>query len=241
MKHLWLVLYIFILGCASVSDTKPTQARLSDLTEDDKHLILGMQLLQEGDPEAAITSYIDPVIAGCGALYNSSEEKFYSSRGMTETLYYLLKAAADDKSSKVVGQTCAEALYLKGYASLELGDVIEAEKWVRRALEMSPVNARYLSELGFLYQGRKDWEKALEIYRDAEEYAKTYSPESTKTLELGRAMRGVGYSLIEMGRLDDAEEKFRECLQLNKNDKAAQYELEYIEMLRSRRKGVIDI
>lgn len=133
-----------------------------------------------------------------------------------------------------VGPVCSEALYLRGYASLDLGEVELAEKYLKRAIDMAPVNSKYLSELGHIYHAKKDWTNALAIFIKAEEAANTYAPPQLKSTELPRAKRGVGFSLIELGKLDEAEAKFKECLKIDKNDEGALRELKYIEHARSK-------
>jgi hypothetical protein len=44
----------------------------------------------------------------------------------------------------------------------------------------------------------------------------------------------VAYSLIELGNLDAAEQKFNECLVLDPQDEASQRELEYIRSVRAK-------
>ncbi len=73
---------------------------------------------------------------------------------------------------------------------------------------------------------------ALDLFEQAEEAADTFSPEALKADELARAKRGQGYVLIEIGQLDKAEAKYRECLAINHNDSIALQELEYIKRLR---------
>jgi len=45
-------------------------------------------------------------------------------------------------------------------------------------------------------------------------------------------MRGVGFALIELNRLDEAEQKYRLCLEIDPQDSIAMNELRYIEKLR---------
>lgn len=208
-----------------------TQPALNEVATYDEMLIQGYEVLIGRNPKRAIEGYFDAVIKHCDSVYNDTDQKTYSSRGPKEALYYLLKAATDDQAAIVVGQTCAEALYLKGYASLDLGRVEEAKNLIERALEMSPVNSTYLSELGHIYQLQGNWKISLATYRDAEEYAKDFSPEEFKDLDLTRAMRGVGYNLIELGRLDEAKEKYRQCLEIDKDDERALKGIEYIQNL----------
>lgn len=125
---------------------------------------------------------------------------------------------------------------MKAYASVDLGKLDVAVELLNQALEWSPLNSSYLSELGHIYQTQGNWSLALEKFSLSEDYASSFSPESVKSRELSRAKRGVGFALIELGRLDDTEKKFRECLELDANDKKALNEIEYIKQLRSKDK-----
>ena len=93
----------------------------------------------------------------------------------------------------------------------------------------------YRSELGHIYQLKRDWKKAKDTFSKAEVSAETFSPPELKNKELARAKRGVGYSLIELGKLEEAEEKFRQCLAIDRDDNVAMKELKYIESIRSAR------
>ena len=133
-------------------------------------------------------------------------------------------------------QDWAEAHFLRGYALLELGQLAQARAAVERALELSPKNSNYMAEIGFMYGAEKDWTKSLETY-EASLAAASLSPQDARSQDTCRALRGQGYALIEMRRLDDAEKKYHECLKLVADDPASQGELRYIEQLRSRSKA----
>ena len=60
------------------------------------------------------------------------------------------------------------------------------------------------------------------------ENAAEFSPESAKAFDKGRALRGEGYALVELGKLDDGETTYLAALKLDPNDKKSQNELEYI-------------
>jgi Flp pilus assembly protein TadD len=70
----------------------------------------------------------------------------------------------------------------------------------------------------------------------AEEHA-ALSPDDAKTEELGRARRGVGYVLVELRKLDEAEKKYQQCLKENPKDKKAAAELEYVRRLKAKEKS----
>jgi len=104
---------------------------------------------------------------------------------------------------------------------------------LEKAIAWSPQNSMYLAELGNLYQLKKNWQQSLEYFKQAEDAAEL-SPDNVRTLELLRAKRGVGYNLTELGQLNDAEKKYRECLAIDKNDKKSKDELTYIKQLKSK-------
>jgi len=125
---------------------------------------------------------------------------------------------------------------MKAYALVEMGKRVEAMSALKQAIALSPWNSQYLSELGYLYAANKDWNKALETYQAAEEHA-ALSPDDTKTEELGKARRGVGYVLVELGKLDEAEKKYEQCLKENPKDSKAAAELEYVRQRKAKQKS----
>lgn len=229
MKQLLFIFIsaLLIAGCAAPPKSRPASGKAPQTAED--FLIEGYQLLNGGHRATAIKQF-DKAIALCENEHKG--RKVYASRGMAETIYYMAMAAAAKQEAAAVDSTCADALYMRAYASLDSGELELAEEYIRRAIAMSPVNAQYLSELGHIHHLKRDWQEAFKLFSDAEEYAAAYSPPEVGEQELARAKRGVGYSLIELGRLDEAEAKFRECLAIDPKDKNALHELEYIKQLR---------
>ena len=207
------------------------QATAAEEAKYDEMLELGYKTLLEKNPEKAITNYLNPVIDHCQKLYGNSTQKIYSARTKAETLYYLMLSSSKKENARVVSPTCAEAIYMKGYASIDLGKLDDAKTYIEQALVLSPANPPYLSELGHIYQMQKNWPEAIKTFREAEENAKAYSPENLKEAELLRAMRGVGFALTELGQYQEAEQKYLQCLEINKNDKIALYELGYVRKL----------
>ncbi|CAA0126067.1 Uncharacterised protein [Halioglobus japonicus] len=227
MRTIVGILLLCLTGCA----THQTAGQHQPSTTTELTLERGVANLSARKTKAAIKDF-DQVIALCESQYRSSEQRTYASRGLNETIYYMAKAAADEEPAIAVGPTCSDALYLRGYASLDFGQIELAQDYIQRAIDMAPVNSMYLSEMGHIYQSKRDWDNALVMFTQAEAAA-TYSPDDVKVLELTRAKRGVGYSLIELGNLDEAEAKFRECLEINADDQGAITELKYIEHIRT--------
>jgi tetratricopeptide (TPR) repeat protein len=201
-------------------------------------------LLDSRKPQAAIAK-CDKVIALFKAHYRKRKEKVYCGRTPAENLGYLVKAAAamnegkfdaGTKQAIVISSTWATAYFMKAFALAEMGNRPEAMSALKEAIVLSPWNSQYLSELGYLYAVKKDWAKALETYQAAEEHA-ALSPDDTKAEELAKARRGVGYVLVELGKLDEAEKKYEQCLKEDPQDKKAAAELEYVRQRKARGKS----
>jgi len=177
----------------------------------------------------------DEVIASFETHYGSSKQKIFCARTSAERLGYLLQAARDEISAAVLSSTWADAYFMKAYASLDLGRIAEAKTAIQHAIALSPNNSQYLSEFGTIYQLEKDWANAKKQFEAAEDSVRL-SPEGLKSEELGRARRGLGYVFVELGELDKAERKYRQCLADDPNDMRAKRELEYVRSLQAKSK-----
>ncbi len=240
MKHIVLSIALpialLLSGCAAQPTSTPPPSQNAYSTDAGFGLLeAGMRELSK-NAKRAKEEYFDKVIEDCEANFGDPEKRYYYARSSTESIFYLVKAAAEEKPTQVLNVACAEAYYLAGYASLDLGRVEDAEAYLFQALEWSPVNPRFRSELAHIKQVQRDWDAALAMFSEAEDNAGTFSPDDVKEAELTRAKRGVGFTLIELGRLDEAEAKFKECLEINANDEKAKHELKYIADLRSQGK-----
>jgi tetratricopeptide (TPR) repeat protein len=194
-------------------------------------LMEGRGLLEAGRPQEAIEESFDQVIAAYETRYDKSPKRIYCARSPAETVLYASLASSQKQETEILTSEWADAYLLKGYALLELGRVAEARTTIERAVALSPQNAQYQEELAFAYQTEKDLARAMALYESAAAAAE-FSPKETKISDLTRALRGQGYILIEQGKLDEAEKKYRKCLELDPNDRGSKNELQYIEQLR---------
>jgi tetratricopeptide (TPR) repeat protein len=223
-------------GAASVDPDKDPQP--PKLLEEARTLIDGKK------PQAAIEK-CEKVIALFKTHYDGSKHKIYCARTSAESLGYLLKAAAAmDKGAFEAGKhdaivlsaSWASAYFLKAYALQDLGRGAEAKSTIKLAVELSPWSCLYLCELSSIYKLEKDWSRAKEAFETAEDQA-SLSPDDVKAAELGQARRGLGYVLVELGQLDEAEKKYQQCLKENPNDTKAAAELEYVRGLKTKTKS----
>ena len=192
-------------------------------------------LIDNKKPAAAIEK-CDMVITAFKARYGNSKQKITCGRTSAEVLGSLLQAAAEKNNAIGLSSTWADAYYMKAYALQDLGRLAAAKSNVQIALAMSPFNSQYRSELGEIYQLEKNWTKAKQEFAEAEDNAKL-APEDSKKAELGRARRGLAYVFVELGKLDEAEKKYQQCLAADPNDIRAKRELEYVRGLKAKKKS----
>ena len=190
------------------------------------------RLIRKGSFDDALSKFIDPTIAEFEKEYSNRTERIYCARDSAETLYYLAQAAAKREPAVVLSYAYAYAYFLKAYILVDRNQFDAAIPVLTKATELSPQNAQYLSELGHIYQSRKDWQKSLDFFVRAAEAARRFSGDTNKSEDLRRALRGQGYSLVELGRLREAEKLYHQCLEINADDATAKGELGYIEELR---------
>ena len=189
--------------------------------------------INEKRPGDAI-AILDPILADYEAKYASDSRPIYCAENTGEAGRYLLGVGLKPQPGKisghgirVLGLDWCSALWAKGFALIDLGKLDEAVSFLERSAMMAPDHAHFVSELGFAYQTQKRWNDSLEAYTSAAKDAERYTG-SDRVRELGRAWRGAGFVLVELGRWDEAEAIYRKCLELNPDDAKAKGELEYI-------------
>lgn len=237
-----LPLLLLVASLAGAEDAVRTGSGISTEEESalNARLDKARELINQGQPARAIAEHIDPVLARYDEAYGSSQDAVFCASGTAEALLYTAAAAAAQdqdatgRGAIVLGPTWGDAYLLKGYALVELKDLGASSTALQSALRLSPQNPQYISELAFVTQQTGESEQALALFQSAGEAADLIEDEGRKRDEKGRACRGMGYALVELRRLDDAEARYHSCLELNAEDKLSQSELEYIRQVRAR-------
>src|SRR6266496_6785517 len=167
------------------------------------------KLVEAKRPKDAIDK-CDQIIAAFTEKYRGSKEQIYCGREPIEKGAYLIKVAAENikaarrRSAIVLSSTWADAYFVKAYALQDLHRLNEAKATLKLALALSPFNSHYLNELGEIYQLEKNWEKAREQFKAAEDHS-SLAPHETRADDMARARRGSGYVFTELGDFDAAE------------------------------------
>ncbi|MBI5499760.1 MAG: tetratricopeptide repeat protein [Deltaproteobacteria bacterium] len=219
------------------ADDQQTQAARSLLET-------GIALAKDGKCREAIDQGFDKVAALFDARFAGNRAAVRCGRTSTDALGQGLQAALGGGDVVVLGPEWPEALYYKAYCLVELGDPTQAKALLQQALELMPGDPMYLCELGDMILREKAWQQALDIFEQARTSAETLAAEPDGAARSpggrspaqwqARALRGEGYALVELQRLDEAEQAYRRALELDPRDEQAKKELDYIHELRTR-------
>jgi tetratricopeptide (TPR) repeat protein len=189
--------------------------------------------LISGHKPAEAVELLDRIIADQEKANRGETRQVFCARSSTETILYAGMGAEAGKAAVVLGPDWSMAIFLKGFALIDLNRSEEAKPLFEKAVAMSPMNAQFLGELGEWYKSRRDWPQAYALFERARAAAE-FSPADMKDHDQRRGMRGMGFVLIEQGRLDEAEALFRKCLEIDPNDAGAKQELQYIQEQRAK-------
>lgn len=192
---------------------------------------------------AGVLPLVEPVVV---ALQDQQKEKnaVCADDAAQSLALMVMQATASDKLPKeqqrdavAVDSAFCLAPFLKGFALIDLHRWDDAEPMLRLASESAPLNAQYRNEYAEWFKAMKQWQKAHDIFAEAYDLGQWESDEGARKFNQARALRGMGFTEIEMGDLDKAEESFRKSLKLIPNHEGAKSELQYIANLRKKAKS----
>jgi tetratricopeptide (TPR) repeat protein len=237
-----LAVVLCIAGCASQSSPKASTGTHVDvvtspttpgtdfyaLDDDGQKIVHAMQMVQGGKIQAAIDGPINEVITKFEKEY--AGKQVYSARGTAEGLMYgVMGIAGNTKPAAhivVIGPSWAMAYWARSYALTEMNRTTEAEADLRRALALAPMDSQYKNELAYLVMRRGEISESLSLYQEAEADAEMTSPAPVPVKCV--ALRGQGYDLVELHRLDEAEAAYKKCMALVPDEPKSKAELGYI-------------
>lgn len=182
----------------------------------------GFSLIRAGRPQQAIAEF-DAVIAAADRRYSGDSRPRLCARSEVERR----QSASPGKEPVLIDPAICDAHFGKGFALIDLGKGNLAEGELRRAIELAPYDAHYINEYAELFKSRREWQKSHDLFARA--WAIVDKDKSGPDAKVAaRALRGMGYTQIALGRLDDAERLFRESQEFEPDSKAARFELSHI-------------
>lgn len=176
---------------------------------------------------------LDPLLAEYEKLHAGEKGQIFCAHNVKQAILYASEADAANRGSTVLGPDWCNALWARGFALIDLQQVDAAVPFLERAVALSPSHPHYLSELGYAYQAQKQWQRSYDAYARAAAGAE-YEEGDQRNRSLRRAWFGMGYDLIELGRLDEAEKLLNRCLELFPDDQKVKSELQFIKEQRAK-------
>ena len=170
---------------------------------------------------------LDAAITGFKTIISKGDRKARYLSFRTKEEYDAYKK---DETVKVVwlSEGYARAYALKAFIQVNLKNLKKAKELLKKNLAVSPMDAGAYCELGYIANKEKETKKALEYYRKALAAAKRFkSRKSDEPI----ALRGIGFCLIDLGKLKKAREIYINALKLDPGSKVALSELKYIESI----------
>jgi tetratricopeptide (TPR) repeat protein len=188
------------------------------------------ELVLKGKPAEALP-LAEQIIAENEQRYAGEKKRIFSGQSLAMIMANMLGASATASDAIDAGPPYGEAVFFKGYILIDLGRGDEARAFLDRAVSLSPSNPQFLCEAGNWYAEHHQAARGLELFQQCEDNA---SLANDQPFMRARAARGKGYSLIELGRLDEAEAIYRKRLADDPKDEKAAGELRYIEQQRTK-------
>jgi TPR repeat protein len=174
------------------------------------------------------TTVIDEVIRNFEALTKDAGTRYLCFSDDAEYRRYLdgAKSGANHDPRPVVRihNAYATALSRKGWLLIERKDWDGAIGWFDRQILIEPFAVGAYTEKGYSLNRKGAPQEALAVYQQALDLAEATGQQRYSAI----AMRGMGSTLIELERLDEAADMFDRSLILDPANRTALHELEYI-------------
>ncbi|WP_395942631.1 tetratricopeptide repeat protein [Brevundimonas sp.] len=183
----------------------------------------------------ALRQALDRMPADYGQVANGDGQSIVRVSDPGDVLIMLVSfAAAHEKGEQPAGSATALPNVYGDITMMLASEAVEARRYeeavayLDRTLKVQPQNWMLLSEKAAALQGLARWEEALALADDA-----LASSDLLMALHRGPFHRRRGFSLIELGRLDEAKAAYEAALELDPEDANARRELEYIAQLKA--------
>jgi len=231
VKLIGLLICIGVVGCNSVrpGDGKPLGKNSSGAVLDPTDE--ANQLMSQGKFSEAIkllTPYVNNMPAGWQSRMETADKitiHYWDQEQLTQC--FVVDALANKKVDAILGGSYSRAYYMLAFNYLELKDAKKANDNLDSGLALEPDSAIILGEKGTLYQMTGQPDSAVTFFQKAID---TKGCKSDR--DIGKAYRGLGISLIDLEKLDEAETALYTSLKYSPDNKIAINELNYIDKLR---------
>jgi tetratricopeptide (TPR) repeat protein len=159
-------------------------------------------------------------------------EKLMSNAGATylcfanrEELNHYLKQNPDSKKVIWLDWAFGEALHKKAFLAAGRKQWDAALKLLQREIGYRPFAADPHTERGYVLNALGKRKEALQSYRLGLELSERFA---SSRHQMAVALRGIGWTLVELGDLEGARKSYERSLEIDPQSKVAKAELEFI-------------
>lgn len=171
---------------------------------------------------------LQPVLAYCESLGNAGR-RLVSVANAAEYEQHV-DMHGDGTPIDWIDTTCASAYKTRAFADVESKRTDSALAYLDKTIRLAPYWALPLAERGYLLNQLGRHDDALASYEDALRLVSGF-PSNANAHAL--VLRGIGYTRIELGDLDTAEQAYRDSLEAEPGNALALKELEFIAQRRA--------
>ena len=157
-----------------------------------------------------------------------SAQPHYSFQSREE---YLEFKSASPQAFEWIDWGYKECLQIQAFIAADRRNFPAALSLLTAIEAIAPVSAGTLTERGYILNQLGKPEDAMAAYKRALALSRRYRSQQQHQAV---ALRGVGFALIELHRLDEAEAAFQESLKTDPNSQVAMNELAYIRQVRAK-------
>ena len=233
------MILISTMARAAAGEIKEIDAYLTPAKADEyigmeyrANVVRAGQAAQRGDGKSAWAA-LEDVLAFCDEQKSTDVRRIYSVHNDAEAKQYR-DEAGDGVTTTFVDQACPTAYKQAAFLSVREGRNEAALGYLDRAEALSPHWAEPVAERAYLVGKLGDRNKSLALYRQALEKVERYrSSAYLKPLVL----RGIGFALTELGRLQEAREAYEASLRIEPDNALAKNELAYLDRLQANAAG----
>ena len=222
MRHVIFVFALLLYTLPALAESKTEFSTELRAAEAEKAAIA----ISKGQAAEAIR-LVEPVIAAYESEYPLSDKMVFCADGPEQSLLLLGMAITAKKDGVTLDRTWCSALFIKGFALIDVNRSNDALPFLQKASDMAPLNAHYMNEYAEWYKSNRRWQESYDIFAKAREVVH-YMPKDEQNEMEARSLRGMGFAMIELGKLDEAEKLFTQSLKLLPKHAGALSELQYI-------------
>lgn len=183
---------------------------------------------KRGEAKEAL-AMLRPVLAYCDALPGPGHVLV----SVATVAEYEAYVAAHGRGDPVdwVDMACPEAYQIQAFMAVEEKRFEDALALLEKTIRLAPYWSEPLTEHGFVLNQMGRPADGLASYRAALALSRQHAG---NTLAIALALRGIGYSQVELGDLAGAEQSYKESLEVEPGNTLAQSELDYIRQQREK-------